>query len=86
MYLHALLTMYVVPRLSIDTPPSESELLASPFLTPQDSGMMGRISSSIIRELTSNLLIPHSRLKLLDCVGQGELPLLYHFGILDMSL
>ena len=41
------------------------------LLSPTDNQMMNRISSSIIRELSSNMLIPYSRLKLLECVGQG---------------
>ncbi len=41
------------------------------MLSPTDNQMMNRISSSIIRELSSNMLIPYSRLKLLECVGQG---------------
>ena len=36
-----------------------------------DNRMMNRISSSIIRELSSNMLIPYTRLKLMECVGQG---------------
>ena len=41
-------------------------------LSPTENKMMNRISSSIIRELSSNMLIPYTRLKLLDCVGQGN--------------
>ena len=43
----------------------------APLLTPADNKMMNRISSSIIRELSSNMLIPYTRLKLMECVGQG---------------
>ena len=43
------------------------------LLSPSDNKMMNRISSSIIRELSSNMLIPYTRLKLLECVGQGQL-------------
>ena len=53
---------------------AEQELgldLTSPLLKPTDNKMMNRISSSIIRELTSNMLIPYTRLKLMECVGQG---------------
>ena len=32
---------------------------------------MKRLSSSIIRELSSNMLIPYTRLKLMECIGQG---------------
>ena len=52
---------------------TEQELGLSdvPLLAPRDNKMMNRISSSIIRELSSNMLIPYTRLKLLECVGQG---------------
>ena len=51
---------------------TEQELgLSVPLLTPSENKMMNRISSSIIRELSSNMLIPCTRLKLLECVGQG---------------
>ena len=46
--------------------------LVAPLLAPSDNKMMNRISSSIIRELTSNMLIPYTRLKLMECVGQGK--------------
>ena len=52
---------------------TEQELGVSvPLLTPGDNKMMNRISSSIIRELSSNMLIPYTRLKLLECIGQGK--------------
>ena len=44
----------------------------APLLSPTAISMANRISSSIIRELTSNMLMPYTRLKLLDCVGQGK--------------
>ena len=51
---------------------AEQELgLSMALLSPGDNMMMNRISSSIIRELSSNMLIPYTRLKLLECVGQG---------------
>ena len=51
---------------------TEQELgLSETLMTPSDNKMMNRISSSIIRELSSNMLIPYTRLKLLECVGQG---------------
>ena len=52
---------------------SEQELEhQAPLLSPHATSMVNRISSSIIRELSSNMLIPYTRLKLLDCVGQGK--------------
>ena len=53
---------------------AEQELtlsLPSLPLSPTENKMMNRINSSIIRELSSNMLIPYTRLKLLECVGQG---------------
>ena len=38
------------------------------LMSPSDNESM---SSSIIRELSSNMLIPYTRLKLLELVGQG---------------
>ena len=53
---------------------TEQELsLSSPLVSPTENEMMKRISSSIIRELSSNMLIPYTRLKLMECVGQGML-------------
>ena len=52
-------------------PEKELKVEGSNLLNPQESLIMNRVSSSIIRELTSNLLIPYTRLKLLDCVGHG---------------
>ena len=49
----------------------ELALLPPLSLSPTENKMMNRISSSIIRELSSNMLIPYTRLKLLECVGQG---------------
>ena len=46
-------------------------MLPHGMLSPTDTKMMNRISSSIIRELSSNMLIPYTRLKLMECVGQG---------------
>ena len=52
---------------------TEQELdLSSSILSPTENKMMNRISSSIIRELSSNMLIPYTRLKLMECVGQGK--------------
>ena len=52
---------------------TEQELaLSLPLpLSPTENEVMNRISSSIIRELSSNMFIPYTRLKLLECVGQG---------------
>ena len=51
---------------------TEQELgVTAALLAPTDNKMMNRISSSIIRELSSNMLIPYTRLKLMECVGQG---------------
>lgn len=64
------------------TPPSQlfavfgfsDELdFGAPLMSPMlgDKNDRNRLNSSLIRDLSGSMIIPYSRLKLLDCIGQG---------------
>ena len=56
---------------AVFTPEKELDFSA-PLLNPLNGNSSNRISSSIIRELSSDMVIPYCRLNLLDCIGQGK--------------